>query len=301
MSYTLKLAYSRYGWGVVAGIWRVAREVKVVYSVYDGAPVIVTEPVAVVDTESLEKLTQVMWLLEQYSSYATTLSLVKYALGDEKKRVFVTSEAIGVITEDDIKACSAGGLDGVVPYPYKPQVERGVPVVNLDIESAPGYVYLELEELARLKNVQGKIAGVIVEFPGKVTPDCLMHVREFVHRHVGRTELLVAVNHVVVTLELIRKIRDLVSGVVLTSLGKVLKLKIVQRSREEFLYRCDNCMIDIVSDVPLRKCPYCQNKLSELLSEIDERALSRSARELKFVNIEFMSRFNPARARLEFR
>jgi len=301
MSYMVKLNYARPGWAVIAGVWKIASLVKVMYSVHDGTPVLMSEPVALLEADSPEKLSEATWLLEEYSSYATLIASVKHALSEEKKRVFITAEALGVADEDKLKACCAGGLDGVVPYPYKPQVEKGVNVVNLDVESAPGYLYLSLEELSAVKNVKGKIAGVIVEFPGKVTQEVVYYVREYIYRYLGQVELMIAINHLVATPELVRKIRGAVSGVVLTSLGKVLKMKVSEKQREVFLYRCSNCMIDILSSTPLRKCPYCQDRLSELLKEVTDRMLSYTARELKFINADFMARFNPARVRIELR
>ncbi len=301
MSYIVKLDYARGSWGVIAGIWKASSLVKITYAVHDGTPLLVSEPVAIAETDSLEKLVEALWLLEELSSYATIVASVKYALGSEKKKVFVTTEALGIADEDKVKACSAGGLDGIVPYPYRPRVEKGVNVVNLDIETAPGYVYLSIEELSSLKTLQGRIGGVIVEFPGKVAPETILNIREYIYRHVGQTELLIALNHIVATTDLVKRIRNIISGIVLTSLGKVLKLKLTPKQRELFLYRCASCMLDIVSSTPLRKCPYCQDKLSELLKEVNERMLSYTARELKFISLDFMARFNPSRIRLEVR
>jgi len=223
-------------------------------------------------------------------------------LGGQKKRVLVTTRALGQVDEDKLKACAAGGLDGVVPYPYRPRgIDKSIGIVNINPESEPGYLYLRYEELSRVKNAQGKIYGVIVEFLEKPSPEVLLNVREYLFRHLGPVDLLVGLNHIVATRELIRKIRDIVSGVVLTSLGKIVTIDVDMMGRDVYFYRCTNCMLDILASAPMRKCPYCQDKMTDMLKPAEQRLFSYTARELKFINMDFMSKFTPEKLRIEVR
>ncbi len=296
----LTVTYSRAGWCSISGMWILHRETKLVKCVHDAAPVKVGTPVAVVEQEDELKLMETIHKVEVLTSVATCVGLCKHVLG--KKRVFVKLGALGRIDEDLVKACACGGVDGIVPVPKVEQKELfGIPIVNIYEESQPHYVYVRLLDLANIKNAQGKVYGVIVEFFEKPKISTILNIRSYVFRHLGSVDLFIACPHLVFTHEFLKEVKDLVDGVVLTTLGNIVLISVDRFEKDVHVARCTSCRVDFISQEHVKKCPYCSERLTELLKTPTERMFSYTARELRFISNEFLSSYDPAKFRIEVR
>ncbi|GEM_PF-2986630 len=294
------LAYSRHGWCSVAGMWHLCRSLKVLKCSIDSAPVRVGTPIALLEDQELEKVYEILHDVEYYTSVASIVSLCKRELG--KKRVFLKLSAIGKPDEDRVKACACGGCDGIVPVPRIDTKELyGISVINIYDETQPHYIYRTVFDIAEIKNAQKKVYGVIVEFYEKPSLSTILNLREYVFRHVGPVDLIVGAPHLVFTQEFLRKIRDFVNGVMITSTGNIIMLDVATTDKEVHVARCASCRVDFVSKDFLKKCPYCSEKLTELLKQPTERMLSYTARELRFISNEFLASYDPGKFRIEVR
>ncbi len=294
------LAYSRHGWCSIAGMWHLCRSLRVLRCCIDSAPIRVGTPIALLEEQDLDRVYEILHDVEYYTSIASVVSLCKHEL--RRKRVFLKLSSLGRADEDKVKACACGGCDGIIPIPRVETKDlHGVPVINIHDESQPHYIYKTIFEVSEIKNAQRKVYGVIVEFYDKPTLSTILNLREYVFRHLGPVDLIIGAPHLVLTPDFLRKIRDVVNGVVITSTGNIAVLDVATTDKEVHVARCISCRVDFVSKDPLKKCPYCSEKLTELLKQPSERMLSYTARELRFISNEFLANYDPGKFRLEVR
>ncbi|OYT26455.1 MAG: hypothetical protein B6V02_01680 [Thermoprotei archaeon ex4572_64] len=148
-----------YPWCIFSGTWIFKdREVKILKSIIDGAPVICNEPLVLFELSNMSTARTLLNELQLSISISTIVSIVKYFLG---KKVLVDSLAIPEPLSYYVKSIACGA-DGVLM-----SVNIELPEDVNKIVLSDKYVVADFTELSIIK-VKDIIDGVVISSFGNV-------------------------------------------------------------------------------------------------------------------------------------
>ena len=269
----------------VSGLWTVKDYLKIVRLVPDAFIIFPGEIMMIINDDVSIDFLKKLRTLEKMLSLSTTLARLRRALGTDK-RIFVSISAIVDDYDDLSRAAYCGGADGILhdvelrDITFRDDTVQLIPINSVDSQ----YIAVKYDELAKVDLELVKRAhGLIIYLDFRPSLNMLRCLREKCITLYGKSRIIVAVPHIYLSYSLIKRARDIIYGVAITSFGRPIRLDYVDYSREIFLYRCSECRRDLVSSSIMRKCPRCGQRLIELLKEPSERYFKYTARELRYI------------------
>ncbi len=300
MRTAISLEFSPLPWAVFSGSWIAERLCsKVNRIVYDGAPIVVGEPVADVEVDDVDKLRSVVNELSRSISYSTITSWTRLMVGG---RVFVALSAIPGDMDNALRSLMCGGLDGVVPDVRAEIAVKDVNVISVcrDETREPCYAHVRLHELSNLRELASKykVYGVIISTPGRISASVALEARSRALSMSNAKEVLIEMPHLLLRPTYLRSLRGVVDGVVISSLGNIVKLALSDQEMRN-VYRCVKCYVDYVSRESMRKCPRCASRLTSLVRDASTLR-AYGLRELRLIGLEFLRNMRTSRPKVVY-
>ncbi len=269
----------------ISGMWSLKDKLKILKLVPDGFIIYPGEIALIVDEEKLENLVKNIKNIEKCISLSTTIARLRRELGLDK-RIFVCLSSILDSFEDLSRAAYCGGADGILNDLKDIKIEaRDNTIQLIEVEGTDSqYVAVRIDELSKLDASRVKnVHGIIIYVYCRPSVSMLRYLRERCIILYGKSRIIIALPHIYLNYNVLRKARDIIYGLALTSFGLPVKLDYVDYDRDVFMYRCSECRRDLISSNSMRKCPRCGQRLIELLKEPSERYFKYTARELKYI------------------
>ncbi|NPB00427.1 MAG: hypothetical protein GXO10_03535 [Crenarchaeota archaeon] len=269
----------------VSGMWYLKDRLKILKLVPDGFIIYPGEIVLAIEDVKLLELVKYIDSVEKFISLSTTLARLRKELGTDK-RIFICLSTILNSLDDLARAAYCGGADGILNDLKDVEISvRDNTVQIIDVEKDDRqYVTVRLDELSKLSTEDVKnVHGIIIYLHSTPSISLLRYLRERCIILYGKSRIIIALPHIYLNYSILRKAREIIYGVALSSFGTVVKLDYIDYQGDIFMYRCSDCRRDLISRVSMRKCPRCGQRLIELLKEPSDRYFKYTARELKYV------------------
>ncbi len=266
----------------ISGMWKIRELCNISKFVPDAFIVKSGEPILEL-SEGEYDILKIVNVLRKYVALSTELANYRLILGTDK-RLFISEDIVYNNSVSYIRAAYCAGIDGIV-------VKIGsveVPDSTVNIIEIRGlereYIYTELENLKNIdrENVK-KVHGIIIKLNTKPTIDLIRNIRDKIYTWYSKTRIIIALSHIYLSLSTLKKIRKYIYGICLLSTGNNVYLEFSDLDRELLLYRCTNCNRDYITNMKIRKCVKCGERLIELLKDYQERYFRYNCRELKYI------------------
>lgn len=269
----------------ISGMWSLKDKMKILKMVPDGFIIYPNEIISIVDDVKLDELIKSIKNIEKMISLSTTIARLRRELGLDK-RVFICLSSILDSFEDLARAAYCGGVDGILNDLRSVEViakDSTIQFINVEGDDRQ-YVAVRVDELSKLDQDQvRKVHGIIIYLYSRPSISLLRYLRERCIILYGKSRIIIALPHIYLSYNFLRKAKDVIYGVALTSFGLLVKLDYVDYDKDIFMYRCSECRRDLISSSSIRKCPRCGQRLIELLKEPSDRYFKYTARELKYI------------------
>ncbi len=270
----------------ISGMWMIRNRLKIVRFVPDAFIIYPGEILLEIENNNdTIDLVRTLKDTEKMISLSTTLARLREVIGAEK-RVFVTASAIVEDFNNLARAAYCGGADGILNDIGKLSIDledSTIQIIETNTEDSQ-YAAVRAEELSKLDIKQVKnMHGIIIYMNFKPSLNMIRYLRERCIILYGKSRIIIALPHIYLNYNLLKRSKDIIYGIALTSFGVPINLTYVEYDKTMLMYRCPECRRDMITENVMRKCPRCGQRLIELLKEPSERYFRYTSRELRYI------------------